>query len=146
MYVEAMARYVKDIVSLKAPKFQSCTLEEMRRTISASTDTQRKSAYGFILCPEKPGSFYFVYQHVGSTSRPKSEIVLVRPNGFVFREKTYKRVEDLVNGFKKMEQEKARQHKAAPAPGFVAHPQQQHHLPAHRYPPQQQAGSRSTYR
>jgi transcription elongation factor SPT6 len=109
LYIEPMARNVREITNLKPPKYQDCSLDAMKKTISTYTETQKRSTYGFILARDKPGSFYFVYQHVGS--RPKYEYVTVRPEGFVFRNKIFKRVEELIGGFKKMEQQKAAERK-----------------------------------
>ena len=106
-FIEPMTRNVRLITELPQ-KFQKKDLESMLRYVTQQSNLQRKSAYGFILVPDKPGRFYFCFHHFGG-SRPKYEYVIVRPDGFNFREKTYVRLEKMIDEFKHVEQKKMKE-------------------------------------
>lgn len=107
LFIEPMARNVKEIMGT-APKYQNRDLNSMFQFISEQQKSQQKSSYGFILVPEKPGRFFFVYQHVGAP-KPKHEYIVIRPDGFLFRDRTFSRIEDLIGGWKQMESQKMQQ-------------------------------------
>ncbi|KAJ3397930.1 Transcription elongation factor spt6 [Lobulomyces angularis] len=106
-YIEPMSRNVREIT--ENIKFQkNKNLEETKAYIREQTKLIKRTVYGLIPVENRPGKFYFVYQHYGGNPIPKYEPISVRSEGFFFREKLFKRLEDLIVGFKKMEIEKAK--------------------------------------
>ncbi len=65
----------------------------------------RRSAYGFITNRQKPGYFYLVYRHPQNTA--KHEPIQPRFDGFIFRNKKFRTLEELIVYFKKEEAKRA---------------------------------------
>ena len=87
---------------------------------------QKRSCYGVIICKEKPGCLYLVYQHADGKSH--HEDITIVPDGFSFRKLTYKSLDHLFNGFKKIELKrvaemaKARPPSRPPPQGYAGPP------------------------
>ena len=75
------------------------------KRISYQCQSTRRSAYGFILCKDKPGRFFLVYRH--PENKVRQEYVVVRSAGYEFRGKNFKRVDDMIMYFKQDESRKA---------------------------------------
>jgi hypothetical protein len=74
--------------------------------VEEQANTLKRSAYGFIMIPDKPGSFYLVFKH--PTNSRKHEYVNIKPTGYLFRKKMFPKIEDLLDYFKTSEAEKSR--------------------------------------
>lgn len=102
-YLEPLIRNVKEITD--SQKFKSKQRAEMLEIIRQQSEVTRRSSYG--ICPsDHPTKFYFVYHNLGG-SRPHHEHIIVKAEGFLFREKTYHRLVDMTDGFKRGEVKKA---------------------------------------
>lgn len=73
--------------------------------VNEAAQTLKRSAYGFIIIPDKPGTFYLVFKHPANSK--KYEYVIVKPSGYLFRKKLFITVDELLDSFKANEAEKA---------------------------------------
>jgi transcription elongation factor SPT6 len=91
---------------LEHPKYQpKKTLDEMYWYIENQVQVLKRSAYGMILAPEKPGSFYLVWKHLSNNVH--HEYVFVDPSGFEFRKTKFGDLNELFAFFKQSEASKA---------------------------------------
>lgn len=106
-YLEPLIRNVKEIT--ECPKFKNIERNHMLGSIQQQSEVSRRSSYG--ICPSQfPTKFYFVYHNVGG-SRPRYDHVIVKPEGFLFRDKVYPRIVDMTDGFKRSETQRAKEAK-----------------------------------
>lgn len=102
-FIEPMTR--KITLLIEHPKYQRKSLEEMYAHVSEQVSILKRSAYGFIISSDKPGSFLLVFRH--PTNNPHKELVTVRPAGYEFRKKKFGSVVDILEFFKQDEAAKA---------------------------------------
>ncbi|KAI9338069.1 SH2 domain-containing protein [Zopfochytrium polystomum] len=102
-YIEPLFRNFVEAMS--HPKFRKSDLKDMFRWVDGQVIAQKRSSYGVIICAEKPGRLFLVFQHLGS--KPRHEYINVVPEGFSFRNVVYKKLDLVFNGFKKAEAAKA---------------------------------------
>jgi transcription elongation factor SPT6 len=114
-FVEPMTRKIALLID--HPKYQRKNTSEMCmftyfnlvEYLNEQVKVLKRSAYGFIICSEKPGSFFLVYRHPANS--PRQETVTVRPFGFEFRKKRYQDINDLLASFKQHEAARATEQK-----------------------------------
>jgi transcription elongation factor SPT6 len=109
-YIEPITNKIKILVEHR--KFQRKNLHEMCKChiilveyVEDQAHTLRTSAYGFIMIPERPGTFYLVYKH--PLNSRKYEYIMIKPAGYLFRKKVFGKIDDLLDNFKRTEAEKA---------------------------------------
>jgi transcription elongation factor SPT6 len=107
VYLDPLIRNVREV--LECAKFSGRERNAMLGVLKGDTETFRKSSYG-ICGSEDPLKFYFCYCNVGG--RGKYDHLIVRPEGFMFRERVYGRVSEVIVGFKKGEERRARERSA----------------------------------
>ncbi|KAJ3413177.1 Transcription elongation factor spt6 [Chytridiales sp. JEL 0842] len=105
MYIEPIAQNFNDAMSHS--KFRRMPRSDMYRWIENQCTSQKRSVYGIIICQEKPGTLYLVYQHPGN--RVKHEYMTVTPDGFGFRGTVFKKLDQAFDAFKKMEAKKVKE-------------------------------------
>ncbi|KAJ1978574.1 Transcription elongation factor spt6 [Dimargaris verticillata] len=103
-HIEAMARLVEEM--LEHSKYRDLSLDKMNEYIQAVSNTQQRGAYGFCLCPEKPGWFYLVFK-ANPQSPATTWKVQVTPNAYLLGSVAYPDVNALINGFKRIQMSKA---------------------------------------
>ncbi|KAJ3274382.1 Transcription elongation factor spt6 [Terramyces sp. JEL0728] len=104
-YIEPMTRKISMLID--HPKYQNKTLSEMYTFVGEQVHQLKRSAYGFIISPDKPGSFLLVFRHPSNS--PRQDIITVRPGCYEFRNKKFTDVEQLLMHFKQSEAAKATQ-------------------------------------
>ncbi|KAJ1972877.1 Transcription elongation factor spt6 [Dimargaris xerosporica] len=126
-HIESMARLVEEM--LEHSKYRDLSLDKMNEYIQAVSNTQQRGAYGFCLCPEKPGWFYLVFK-----ANPQAPVAIwkvqVTPNAYLLGSVAYPDVNALINGFKRIQMSKATPHSArnrARAPPKSAAHRRDHH-------------------
>ncbi|KAI9096504.1 SH2 domain-containing protein [Phlyctochytrium arcticum] len=111
--IEPAHRRISDMT--KHPKFQRKALSDMMRVMEDQCSTTRRSAYGFIIVPDKPCQFMLVYKH--PQSRPHQEYVIANHKGYLFRKRAFDTVDGLLKFFKDDEARRANARaRGAPAP------------------------------
>jgi transcription elongation factor SPT6 len=101
-HIEPMTKRINEII--QHDKFQRKTTDEMFAFVESQSKFFKRSAYGFILASEKPGCFYLVFKH--PTNRPRTDMITVHPDGFLFRQRKFRDVETLLRYFKEDEMKK----------------------------------------
>ena len=87
----------------------------------------KRTAYGFVISPDDPGSFLLCYKHLNNSC--KKEVIVIRPNGYEFRKKLFSNVDKLLEFFKTDESKKAsNKPKSSSVPSRSSHaaPQQRY--------------------
>jgi transcription elongation factor SPT6 len=102
-YIEPMTRKITALI--EHPKYQRKSLYEMYSYLQEQLMILKRSAYGFIISPDKPGSFLLVYRHPNSNN-PRKELITVTPNKYEFCGKKFDDIEKLLQMFKEDEQKK----------------------------------------
>jgi hypothetical protein len=67
----------------------------------------KRSGYGFIISPDKPGSFLLVYRHPNNNN-PRKDIITVTPTKYEFRGKKFDTIGKLLEYFKYDEMKKGK--------------------------------------
>ncbi|CAO3647097.1 unnamed protein product [Mucor fragilis] len=107
-YVEAVARKVEELMS--HPKYQPGGTRALNEHLTALTQANPKmSAYGFCQS-EKPGYFDLGFK-LSIRGPPMRWVVRVLPDGYRLRDVSYAQVDDLINGFKHIQQAEAQKQK-----------------------------------
>ncbi|KAI8645252.1 SH2 domain-containing protein [Parasitella parasitica] len=107
-YVEAVARKVEELMS--HPKYQPGGTRVLNEHLTALTQANPKmSAYGFCQS-EKPGYFDLGFK-LSIRGPPMRWVVRVLPDGYRLRDVSYAQVDDLINGFKHIQQAEAQKQK-----------------------------------
>ncbi|KAG2212645.1 hypothetical protein INT47_000622 [Mucor saturninus] len=107
-YVEAIARKVDELMA--HPKYQAGGIDALNRHLTALTQANPKmSAYGFCQS-EKPGYFDLGFK-LSLRGPPMRWVVRVLPDGYRLRDVSYPQVDDLINGFKHIQQAEAQRQK-----------------------------------
>ncbi|KAI9308291.1 SH2 domain-containing protein [Cunninghamella echinulata] len=145
-YVEAIFQKVDDLMA--HPKFQHGGYSALSDYLDATTRANPKmSAYGFCL-NDKAGYFDLGFK-LNQKSQMSRWVVKVLPDGYRLRDTSYPNVDDLINGFKRLQASEARRRKGMQHQQHQhQHPQQQqqqhhhhHQQPHHQQPPPQQHSS-----
>ncbi|KAJ3101887.1 Transcription elongation factor spt6 [Phlyctochytrium planicorne] len=100
-YIEPMGAFFNEVT--QHPKFKRLPYKEMCRWVGSQAAANRRSTYGVIISQEKPGQLTLVYQH--PSARIKHDYISVGPDGFTFRNKKYRRLDAVFDGFKRDESE-----------------------------------------
>ncbi|KAI9319161.1 SH2 domain-containing protein [Dichotomocladium elegans] len=128
-YVEAIAAKAEELIN--HPKYRSGGTTALKTHLNALTMANPKmSAYGFCLS-ERPGYFELGFK-LNAKSPPASWPVKVLPDGYRLRDTAYPLVSDLINGFKRIQANKAQQRRVQHSHGPVAHGHPHPH--PHAYP------------
>lgn len=90
---------------IEHPKYQRKSLFEMYSYLQEQLMILKRSAYGFIISSDKPGSFLLVYRHPNSNN-PRKELITVTPTKYEFCGKKFDDIEKLLQKFKEDEQKK----------------------------------------
>ncbi|KAI8806731.1 SH2 domain-containing protein [Cladochytrium replicatum] len=98
-YIDPMSRFVSDIID--HPKYHRGSKADLLQQIPNLVQRQKRTYYAFVLNAQKPGCFDLVYMH--PKARAQEDLVTVKPEGFEFRRKTFQRVDDMIDYFKKDE-------------------------------------------
>lgn len=107
-YVEAVARKVDELMA--HPKYLPGGIRALNDHLNTLTQVNPKmSAYGFCQS-EKPGYFDLGFK-LNLRSPPMRWVVKVLPDGYRLRDTSYPQVDDLINGFKRIQQSEAQKHK-----------------------------------
>lgn len=107
-YVEAIARKVEELMA--HPKYLAGGIDALNRHLTALTQANPKmSAYGFCQS-EKPGYFDLGFK-LSLRGPPMRWVVRVLPDGYRLRDVSYPQVDDLINGFKHIQQAEAQKQK-----------------------------------
>jgi transcription elongation factor SPT6 len=104
VYVDPLIVNYREIVD--SPKFSNRERNAMLLYVAEQASLNRRSSYG-ISPSDNPLKFYFVYHNVGGHAH--YEHLIVKPEGFLFRDKVYSRVIGVINGFKKGEEAKVKE-------------------------------------
>lgn len=114
-WIEPIIKRIKKLTT--HTKFQRKSISQMSIFLNNAADylteqarTLKRSAYGFIPS-DQPGMYYLIYKHVNNSR--KMEHVLVKPEGFLFRQKMFPNVDALLGYFKTDEAQKAQRRPAA---------------------------------
>lgn len=102
-YIDPMTRRIAKL--LDHPKFQNKTLNEMYGFLNDQVLSLKRSAYGFIHA-NVASMFWLVVKHTRGSAR--KEDVELGAKGWVFRERVFGEVDDLLAFFKVSEAEKSR--------------------------------------
>ncbi|KAL5034776.1 Transcription elongation factor spt6 [Batrachochytrium dendrobatidis] len=102
-YIEPMTRRIAQVMN--HDKFKRKSLDDMFVYVSEQMAVLKRSAYGFIVVPHKPGMFYLVFRH--PQNRPHHDYVIVQPDGLLFRKVKFQSIDDLLAYFKKTEAERS---------------------------------------
>lgn len=103
-YIDPMSRRISMII--EHAKYNRRPVHEMFRFLEEQSRAIKRTAYGFIISPNDPGSFLICYKHPNNS--PKKEIIVIRPNGYEFRNKLFSNLDKLLEFFKYDESQKAK--------------------------------------
>ncbi|KAI8081499.1 SH2 domain-containing protein [Halteromyces radiatus] len=131
-YVEAIAHKVDEL--MVHPKFQAGGSQALSDYLDSTTRANPKmSAYGFCL-NEKAGYFDLGFK-LNQKSNLSRWVIKVLPDGYRLRDTNYPNVDDLINGFKRLQASEARKRKGMQQKQQQQQQQQQqvhyHHQPHH---------------
>ncbi|KAI8071784.1 SH2 domain-containing protein [Gongronella butleri] len=155
-YVEAIAQKVDDLIS--HPKFQLGGPQALDDYLDSLTRANpKKSEYGFCLKEGHPGYFDLAFK-LNQKSNVTRWPIKVLPDGYRMQKTAYPNVDDLINGFKRLQQSEAKkryhqqqqqqqqQQRSSRPPGRPSSsqhggPPPQHHAPPpHHMPPPPHGG------
>ncbi|KAI8357781.1 SH2 domain-containing protein [Blakeslea trispora] len=107
-YIEAVARKVEELMA--HPKYRPGGINALNEHLTALTQANPKmSAYGFCQS-EKPGYFNLGFK-LSIRGPPMRWVVRVLPDGYRLRDTPYPQVDDLINGFKRIQHAEAQRQK-----------------------------------
>ncbi|CEI93140.1 hypothetical protein RMCBS344292_07382 [Rhizopus microsporus] len=104
-YVEAVARKVEEIMA--HPKYVPGGSRALNEHLTALTQANPKmSAYGF--CQSEKAGYFDLGFKISVKGPPMRWVVKVLPDGYRLRNVSYPQVDDLINGFKRIQMAEAR--------------------------------------
>ncbi|ORX62353.1 transcription elongation factor Spt6 [Hesseltinella vesiculosa] len=135
-YVEAISQKVEELMAHQ--KFQVGGSQALDDYLDRLTKANpKKSEYGFCLSDKYPGYFDLGFK-LNQRSVVSRWAVKVLPDGYRLQKTAYPNVDDLINGFKRLQQTEAKrklqqQQQQRPRPSHppAQHPQQQQPHPSH---------------
>ncbi|RCH98761.1 Transcription elongation factor spt6 [Rhizopus azygosporus] len=108
-YVEAVARKVEEIMA--HPKYVPGGSRALNEHLTALTQANPKmSAYGF--CQSEKAGYFDLGFKISVKGPPMRWVVKVLPDGYRLRNVSYPQVDDLINGFKRIQMAEARKRRA----------------------------------
>ncbi|KAJ1913608.1 Transcription elongation factor spt6, partial [Tieghemiomyces parasiticus] len=104
-HIEPMAKRVEAMMA--HPKFTAQTQDEVGVTLRSACNAKQSGDYAFVLAPDRPGWFLLAFM-----ANPRAAVqtwkVQVCPNAYKLGNAAYASVGELINGFKRMQMNKAR--------------------------------------
>ncbi|KAJ3383360.1 Transcription elongation factor spt6 [Entophlyctis sp. JEL0112] len=98
MYIEPMAVHFAE--AKKHVKYRKDSLDDTFKFLEREVATKKRSSYAVIPC-DKSHCLLLAYKHIDKS--PRHEYIAITPEGFKFRNVSYKRLDQLFDAFKRQE-------------------------------------------